>query len=70
VIGWQAREEVSRRLPPAQTGALREHGIDASSIPVGRVVAMGRHHGIFFKPLSTAAVHFLAVCSSDTSNER
>ena len=60
VIAWQTREEVSRRLAPAQAGALHEHGIDPSSIPVGRVVAMCLHLGIFLRPLSTAAVHFLA----------
>ena len=49
VIAWQTREEVSRRLAPAQASALGEHGIDPSSIPVGRVVVMGRHHGIFLK---------------------
>jgi hypothetical protein len=61
VIAWQTREEVSRRLGPAQASALGEHGIYPSSIPAGRVVAIGRHHGIFLKPLSTAPVHFIAV---------
>jgi hypothetical protein len=64
VIAWQAREQVSRRLPPAQSGALREHGIDPSSIPLGCVVAVDRHRGILPEPCRRRPCIFGRDCAS------
>ena len=61
MVGGASSAFISQRLRAAQARALREHGIDPSSIPVGRVVAMGRHHGIFLKNLCSTNRKFLAV---------
>ena len=47
MVGGATSALISRRLRAAQALALREHGINPSSIAVGRTVAIGRHHGIF-----------------------
>jgi hypothetical protein len=47
VLGGAANAWISWRLRTAQTGALREHGIHPSGIPVGRTFAIGHHHRIF-----------------------
>jgi hypothetical protein len=47
MVGGAAGAFVSRRLRAAQTGTLREHRIDPSSVPAGRIFATGRHHSIF-----------------------
>jgi len=61
MVGGASSAFISQRLRTAQPRTLREHGIDPSSIPVGRVVAMGRHHGIFLKNLCSTNRKFLAV---------
>src|SRR6516164_7362629 len=46
MVGGASSAFISQRLRAAHPRTLREHGIAPSSILVGRVVAMGRHHGI------------------------
>jgi hypothetical protein len=47
MVGGAANASISRRLQTAQARALREHGIDPGSVPVGRTFAVCRHHRIF-----------------------
>jgi hypothetical protein len=47
MVGGASGALISRRLWAAQTGALREHGVDPSGISFGRTFAIGRHHSIF-----------------------
>jgi hypothetical protein len=47
MVGGAADALISRWLRAAQTGTLRQDGIDPSSIPIGRTFTAGYHHGIF-----------------------
>jgi hypothetical protein len=47
MVGGASSAFISRRLRAAQPRALREHGVDPSCVPVGRIFTMGHHVGIF-----------------------